>query len=40
MNTAAYAAGMASVDWSLAQQIMAAVNIGTDGTFFATTAQL
>ncbi|KAJ7747328.1 amino acid/polyamine transporter I [Mycena metata] len=40
VNTAAYVAGMASVDWGIATQIMAAANIGTDGQFVATTAQL
>ncbi|KAJ6594170.1 amino acid/polyamine transporter I [Mycena capillaripes] len=40
VNTAAYIAGMASVDWGVATQVMAAANIGTDGQFVATTAQL
>ncbi|KAJ7219749.1 amino acid/polyamine transporter I [Mycena rebaudengoi] len=40
VNTAAYIAGMASVDWGVATQIMAAANIGTDGAFVATNGQL
>ncbi|KAF8507404.1 amino acid/polyamine transporter I [Gautieria morchelliformis] len=40
VNTSAYAAGVASVDWGVATQIMAAVNIGTDGQFVATSAQV
>lgn len=40
VNTAAYVAGMASVDWGVANQIMAAANIGTDGQFVATNAQV
>ncbi|KAF9038948.1 amino acid transporter [Hymenopellis radicata] len=40
VNTAAYIAGMASVDWGVATQIMAAANIGTDGQFVATNAQV
>lgn len=40
VNTAAYAAGVASVDWGVATQIMAAVNIGTDGQFVAANAQV
>jgi hypothetical protein len=40
VNTAAYIAGMASVDWGVATQIMAAANIGSDGKFIATTAQI
>ncbi|KAF9457969.1 amino acid/polyamine transporter I [Collybia nuda] len=39
VNTAAYIAGLASVDWGAATQIMAAANIGTDGRFIATNAQ-
>ncbi|KAJ7752932.1 amino acid/polyamine transporter I [Mycena metata] len=39
VNTAAYVAGMAGADWATATQIMASVNIGTDGEFVATTAQ-
>ncbi|KAF7361655.1 GABA permease [Mycena venus] len=40
VNTAAYIAGMASVDWGVATQIMAAANIGSDGQFVATNAQV
>ncbi|KAJ7822857.1 amino acid/polyamine transporter I [Mycena leptocephala] len=40
VNTVAYIAGMAGVDWSVATQIMAAANIGTDGAFVATNAQV
>ncbi|KAJ7197405.1 amino acid/polyamine transporter I [Mycena pura] len=40
VNTAAYISGMASVDWSVATQIMAAANIGTDGAFVATNGQV
>ncbi|KAF7297454.1 GABA permease [Mycena indigotica] len=40
VNTAAYIAGMASVDWGVATQVMSAANIGTDGAFVATTGQL
>ncbi|KAJ7902108.1 amino acid/polyamine transporter I [Mycena olivaceomarginata] len=40
VNTAAYIAGMASVDWGVATQVMAAANIGSDGQFVATNAQL
>ncbi|KAJ6455335.1 amino acid permease-domain-containing protein [Mycena vitilis] len=40
VNTAAYITGMASVDWGVATQIMAAANIGTDGAFVATNAQV
>ncbi|KAJ7495955.1 amino acid/polyamine transporter I [Mycena galericulata] len=40
VNTAAYVAGMASVDWGIATQIMAAANIGSDGQFVATNAQV
>lgn len=40
MNTAAYISGLASIDWGTATQIMAAVNIGTDGRFVATNAQV
>nr|GAT58958.1 GABA permease [Mycena chlorophos] len=39
VNTAAYIAGMASVDWGVATQVMAAANIGSDGSFVATTGQ-
>ncbi|KAF7297572.1 GABA permease [Mycena kentingensis (nom. inval.)] len=39
VNTTAYIAGMASVDWGVATQIMAAVNIASDGVFVPTTAQ-
>ncbi|KAJ7099292.1 amino acid/polyamine transporter I [Mycena belliarum] len=39
VNTAAYIAGMASVDWGVATQVMAAANIGSDSAFVATTAQ-
>ncbi|KAJ7163567.1 amino acid/polyamine transporter I [Mycena crocata] len=40
VNTTAYIAGMASVDWGIATQIMAAANIGSDGQFVATNAQV
>ncbi|KAJ7583267.1 amino acid/polyamine transporter I [Mycena floridula] len=40
VNTAAYIAGMASVDWGVATQIMAAANIASDGEFVATNAQV
>ncbi|KAJ7091131.1 amino acid/polyamine transporter I [Mycena epipterygia] len=40
VNTAAYIAGMSSVDWGVANQIMAAANIGSDGNFVATNAQV
>ncbi|KAJ7604303.1 amino acid/polyamine transporter I [Mycena polygramma] len=40
VNTAAYITGMASVDWGVATQIMAAANIGSDGAFVATNAQV
>jgi amino acid transporter len=40
VNTAAYISGVASVDWGVATQIMAAANIGTDGQFVATNAQV
>ncbi|KAJ7497558.1 amino acid/polyamine transporter I [Mycena latifolia] len=40
VNTAAYIAGMSSVDWGVATQIMAAANIGSDGQFVATNAQV
>ncbi|KAJ6499039.1 amino acid/polyamine transporter I [Mycena sanguinolenta] len=40
VNTAAYIAGMASVDWGVATQVMAAANIGSDGRFVATNAQV
>ncbi|KAF7376376.1 GABA permease [Mycena sanguinolenta] len=40
VNTAAYIAGMASVDWGVATQVMAAANIGSDGQFVATNAQV
>ncbi|KAJ7268721.1 amino acid permease-domain-containing protein [Mycena haematopus] len=40
VNTAAYTAGMASVDWGIATQVMAAANIGSDGRFIATNAQV
>ncbi|KAJ7058704.1 amino acid/polyamine transporter I [Mycena amicta] len=40
VNSAAYIAGMASVDWGVATQVMAAANIGTDGAFVATTRQI
>ncbi|KAF8212888.1 amino acid/polyamine transporter I [Mycena galopus ATCC 62051] len=40
VNTASYISGMSSVDWSVATQIMAAANIGTDGAFVATNAQV
>ena len=39
VNTSAYVAGMASVDWGCATQLVAAVNIGSGGTFKATNAQ-
>ncbi|KAJ3575763.1 hypothetical protein NP233_g882 [Leucocoprinus birnbaumii] len=39
VNTSAYIAGMASVDWGCATQLMAAVNLGSNGTFEATNAQ-
>ncbi|KAK7005720.1 GABA permease [Favolaschia claudopus] len=40
VNTAAYIAGMASVDWGVATQVMAAANIGSNGEFVATNAQV
>ncbi|KAJ7719466.1 amino acid/polyamine transporter I [Mycena olivaceomarginata] len=40
VNTAAYIAGMAGGDWGIATQIMAAANIGSDGQFVATNAQV
>jgi len=40
VNTAAYIAGMASVDWGVATQVMAAANIGSNGQFVATNAQV
>ncbi|KAG7088750.1 hypothetical protein E1B28_012718 [Marasmius oreades] len=40
INTAAYIAGVASVDWGCATQLMAAVTIGSGGTFVATNAQV
>ncbi|TRM69185.1 amino acid/polyamine transporter I [Schizophyllum amplum] len=40
INTAAYIAGVASVDWGCATQIMAAATISSDMTFVATNAQL
>ncbi|KAJ7254403.1 amino acid/polyamine transporter I [Mycena haematopus] len=40
VNTASYTAGVASVDWGIATQIMAAANIGSDGQFIATNAQV
>ncbi|KAJ7683253.1 amino acid/polyamine transporter I [Mycena rosella] len=40
VNTAAYISGMSSVDWGIANQIMAAANIGSDGQFVATNAQV
>ncbi|KAL1751502.1 amino acid permease-domain-containing protein [Schizophyllum commune] len=39
VNTAAYIAGVASVDWGCATQIMAAATIGSDMTFEPTNAQ-
>ncbi|KAJ3758082.1 amino acid/polyamine transporter I [Lentinula raphanica] len=39
INTAAYIAGLASVDWGCATQLMAAVTIGTNGRFTPTNAQ-
>lgn len=39
-NTIGLISGIASVDWGCALQIMAAVKIGTGGTFSATNAQL
>ena len=39
VNTSAYVAGMASVDWGCATQLVAVVNIGSGGTFRATNAQ-
>ncbi|KAJ7647069.1 amino acid/polyamine transporter I [Roridomyces roridus] len=39
VNTAAYIAGVASVAWGTATQIMAAANIGSDGQFVATNGQ-
>ncbi|KAL1746178.1 amino acid permease-domain-containing protein [Schizophyllum fasciatum] len=39
VNTAAYIAGVASVDWGCATQIMAAATIGSDMTFVPTNAQ-
>ncbi|KAJ7223478.1 amino acid/polyamine transporter I [Mycena pura] len=39
VNTIAYIAGIASLDWGVAAQIMAAANIGSDGEFIATNAQ-
>ncbi|KAJ7268728.1 amino acid/polyamine transporter I [Mycena haematopus] len=40
VNNATYIAGMASIDWGIAVQIMAAANIGSDGQFIATNAQV
>ncbi|KAI0034224.1 APC amino acid permease [Vararia minispora EC-137] len=39
VNTLSYIAGIAGVDWSCAVEIMAAVSIGSNQTFSATTAQ-
>ncbi|KAF5349324.1 hypothetical protein D9758_011797 [Tetrapyrgos nigripes] len=39
INTAAYCAGVASVDWGCATQIMAVVTIGSNGSFVPTNAQ-
>jgi len=39
VNTSAYVAGMASVDWGCATQLVAAVNIGSGGAFKATNVQ-
>ncbi|KAJ3836744.1 amino acid/polyamine transporter I [Lentinula raphanica] len=40
INTAAYIAGLASVDWGCATQLMAAVTIGSNGRFTPTNAQI
>ncbi|KAJ6596370.1 amino acid/polyamine transporter I [Mycena vulgaris] len=40
VNTAAYIAGIAGGDWGISTQIMAAANIGSDGQFVATNAQV
>ncbi|KAK7059076.1 hypothetical protein VNI00_001700 [Paramarasmius palmivorus] len=40
INTAAYVAGLASVDWGCATQLMAAVTIGSGGRFTPTNAQI
>jgi len=39
VNTSAYIAGLASVDWGCATQLVAAINIGSGGSFQATNAQ-
>jgi len=39
VNTSAYIAGLASVDWGCATQLVAAINIGSGGSFKATNAQ-
>ena len=38
-NTIGFIAGLASIDWSCAVQVMAAANIGSGGIFEATTGQ-
>jgi hypothetical protein len=38
-NTIGSIASVASIDWAAAIQVMAAVNIGSDGTFEATAGQ-
>ncbi|KAF5385554.1 hypothetical protein D9757_006745 [Collybiopsis confluens] len=40
INTAAYIAGVASVDWSCASQLLAAVTISSNGAFSPTNAQI
>ena len=39
-NTIGTTAGVASIDWGAAVQVMAAVSIGLDGTYTPTRAQL
>ncbi|KAF7776414.1 hypothetical protein Agabi119p4_4807 [Agaricus bisporus var. burnettii] len=39
-NTIASVAALASIDWGASVQVMAAINIGTNGTFEATTSRL
>jgi hypothetical protein len=39
-NTMGAIAGIASIDWGCAVQIMAAASIGLDGGFVATTGEL
>ncbi|KAG7098496.1 hypothetical protein E1B28_000440 [Marasmius oreades] len=40
INTSAYIAGLASVDWGCATQLLAAVTIGSGGRFVPTNAQI